>query len=420
MSYMKIYELQEHINHLKSSAELEALISHLKILASNNRSDKIVIKLIEDCILIATKIEDFKSRVILDGLLILQFVQQADKLEKSIQLLHEMQTLAKKINYKEGLAFSHSFAWYIAKLKGKKERGKYEIVKALELLEEVDQPDRFIFHFIKYTYAVEQWLETRDFKSSVILEECGNFFYLNGYSQSFAKTLCILIVIYQQTQNKEKSLALVKDILSNYNLLLNMPEEIQSVVHYFIGVGHKLSFNLGETEKHLLETERILKPIYKDSIYSRYYLTALSHLSATYALQGKLELALNQMKGVEELLEEEIALKNLDSFSKNQIIHTFNLAKFYLQSRLHDLSIEKFQDLIQTIISNIGTYHSNAIMLSELLLNANLTKTELQDIKNLDNPSTRRVEHILDFLICQGSDDKQALQRINTLKRRPV
>ncbi len=199
-----------------------------------------------------------------------------------------------------------------------------------------------------------------------------------------------------------------------------MPEEIQSVVHYFIGVSHKLSFNLGETEKHLLEAERILKTIYKDSIYSGYYLMSLSHITTTYALQGRLELALEQMKKVEELLEEEIAVKNLDSFNKNQIVHDFTLTKFYIQSRLYDFNIEKFQDLIQTIISNVGTYHSNTIMLSEFLLNTNLTKSKLQDIKKLNNPSTKRVEHILDFLIWQGSDDEQVLQRINTLKRRPV
>ena len=278
-----------------------------------------------------------------------------------------------------------------------------------------------IYHFIRYSYAVEQWLDSRDFKSSIILEECANYFYLNGYFHSFARTLCILIVIYQQTQNNEKSMEIIRKILSNYDFLAKMPEEIKSIVYYFIGVSHKLSFNLSVTEKYLLEAERILKPIYKESIYSRYYLTALSHLSAISALQGKLELALDQMKRVEDLLEEEIVLRNIDVFNKIQIIHTYNLTKFYLQSRLHNFCVEKSQGLIQTIISNVGTYHSNAMMLSEFLLNANLTKAELHDIKTLNNPSTRRVEHILDFLIGEESDDdKRTLRRINALKRRPV
>ena len=200
-----------------------------------------------------------------------------------------------------------------------------------------------------------------------------------------------------------------------------MPKEIKSIVHFFIGFVHILNFNLNEAENHLLESQNILKHTYKTSIYSGYYLTTLSHLTSTYALQGKLRLALDQIKRVKELLEEEIALKNLDSFNKNQIIYSFNLTKFYIQSRLSNFCVEKLQDLIETILSNVDTYHSNAIMLSEFILNANLTKTELQNMRKLDNSSTRRIEHILDFLIFQDdNDDKQTFQRINTLKRRPV
>ncbi|MHA1201698.1 MAG: hypothetical protein ACTSQ4_04165 [Candidatus Heimdallarchaeaceae archaeon] len=214
---------------------------------------------------------------------------------------------------------------------------------------------------------------------------------------------------------------LLKRIISGINFLSKMPREIQSIVHFFIGFTHGLCFNLKEAENHLLESHDILKSIYSDSIYSGYYLTTLSNLTTIYALQGKLEIASDKLKRVEELLEEEITTKNLDSFNKKQIEHSFNLTKFYIQSRLLDFNLGKSQDLIQTIVSNVGTYHSNAIMLSEFLLNANFTITDLQDIKKLNNPSTKRVEHILDLLICRGSnDDTQALQRINALKRRPV
>ncbi|MHA1201699.1 MAG: hypothetical protein ACTSQ4_04170 [Candidatus Heimdallarchaeaceae archaeon] len=421
MNCKGISELRTQIKSIKSQAELDKSMSHLKIIASNERSNPEVIQLIEEFITVSEDISDFKSLVILYGLLILQLVQQISNISRALQTLEKMQLLATEIDFKDGLAFSYSFSWYIEKIEGNHKKSANKIEKSMQLLGEILTPDPYIYHFVSYTYAVEMWLEKRNPQAAEILEKCANYFYKVGLTHSLTMSLGILIIIYQQMQNKEKSLQFIKIILGNYNLLLNMPREVRSIAHYFIGVGHKLSFNLGETEKHLLETERILKPIYKDSIYSGYYLAALSHLTTTSALQGKLGLALDQLKRAEDLLEGEITIKNLDSFNKNQIIHDFNLTKFYIQSRLRDFSIEKYQDLIQTIINNVGTHHSNAIMLSEFLLNINLTISELQDIKKLNNPSTKRVEHILDFLICQGNDDdKQALQRINALKRRPV
>lgn len=148
-----------------------------------------------------------------------------------------------------------------------------------------------------------------------------------------------------------------------------------------------------------MEAKSILKPIYKKSIYSSYFLTTLSHLTATYALQGKLMLALEQMKEVEELMEEGIAIKNLDSFNKKQITHTFNLVTFYIKSRQYSFQTEDLQELVQIIVEGIGKYYSNAMFFSEFLLNSNLSKEQLIEIKNSDNQSTKRIEHVVNFLI---------------------
>ena len=414
-------DLVTQIEIISSKKEMEDFIDRLRPISSNNRNSKIILDVIEKSIDKCKLIDDKKSLVKLYELKISQIEKLHENMQEISELVNIMKILSKEINYIEGLALSSNIEWYVEKYKGNREKSKRALNLSIENISLESNVDKYTYFVCFYSYSIEQWLETRDFKSSIKLEECANFFYLNGFFHSFAKTLSILILIYQQTQNKEKSMELTKKFLNNYDLLLNISEEIQSIVHYFIGVSHALSLNLCETEKHLLETERILKPIYKNSIYSRYYLTALSHLTTTYALQGKLRLASNQMRRVEDLLEEEIALKNLDSFNKNQVIHDFNLTKFYLKSRLSNFSVEKLQDLIQTIYGKVDIYHSNAIMLSEFILNANLTKTELQDMRKLNNPSTRRVEHILDFLIFQESDDdKQTLQRIDTLKRRPV
>ncbi len=418
---MLIEDLTSRIELAESKENLREILGDICLLSSNERSNKEIILLLDKAIEKSELFNDEVSLVNLIGYKIPMIYSDRDNVSEVRKLISRMKSISEKNNYNDILSWAYSYSWYIEKFEGNRKKSVEALEHSLELLDGLSHYDEYIYHFVRYSYAVEQWLETRDFKSSTILEDCANFFYLNGYFHSFAKTLSILILIYQQTQNKEKSMELTKKFLNNYDLLLNISEEIQSIVHYFIGVSHALSLNLCETEKHLLETERILKPIYKNSIYSRYYLTALSHLTTTYALQGKLILASNQMRRVEDLLEEEIALKNLDSFGKSQVIHDFNLTKFYLISRLSNFSVEKLQDLIQTIYSNVDTYHSNAIMLSEFILNAKLTKIELQNMRQLNNPSTRRVEHILDFLLFQGSDDdKQTLQKIDTLKRRPV
>ncbi len=415
-------ELQKDITQIKSKDELDEVLSRLKILASNRRSDKIVIMIIKNCINVANQFKDFKSRVILEGLLILQFIQQPDQLERSEKLLNKMQSLARKIRYKEGLAFSSSFSWYLAKMKGKDEEGRNEIHKAIDLIEQTFQPDRFIFHFIKYTYAIEIWLSKKDIRAIEILENCFIYFFENKLYHSLIMSLGILIIIFQQTQNKEESMKLIRKILRKRDLLLEIPQEIRSNIYFFIGFIHELNFNLGEAEKHLLEAKEMLKPIYKTSIYSGYYITALSYLTSTFALQGKLELALRQMREVEELIEEGIATKNLDSFNKNQLKHIFYFTKFYIYSRLQNFQVEDLHELVQSILNNIDKYQSNAMFFSEFLLNANLTKEQLTEIKNLNNSSTRRVEHIINFLIEKETDmdEKQIMRSISSLKRRTV
>jgi tetratricopeptide (TPR) repeat protein len=423
---MKLNELKERISSINSEVDLKVLISRLKILSSNMRSKKEVINLIEEFIAKANQISDFESTVVLHGLLILQLEHKVSNFNRIISLLEEMQCLAHKINYKEGIAFSYSFSWYIEKFQGNIDKSREEINKAVKLLNEIQQPDEFIYCFINYSYALEEWLNNRNPNAIEILESCVDYFYKNYLYHSLAMSLGALTIIYQQTQNKERSMSQIKKIVINHDFLDNMPEEIKSIIHYFVGVSHKLNFNLKEAEEHLSKAQDILKPIYKISIYSGYYVTTLSHLAAIYALQGKLELAHSKMLEVEDLLKEDLAKQNMNRYNRKQIIHTFNLTKFYIQSRSQRFQIEDVKALILNTKKNLRKYYSNAIMLSEFLISTELKIEELIEIKNLHNSSTKRVNHIIDFLIeklkikKEHASDCQVLKYVNTLKRRPV
>ena len=78
--------------------------------------------------------------------------------------------------------------------------------------------------------------------------------------------------------------------------------------------------------------------------------------------------------------------------------------------------------MAQTIFDYIDKYHSNAIFFSEYLLSARLSKKQLIEIKNLGNPNTKRVEHIINFLIekINHTDEQQVMNYVSILKRRPV
>ncbi|NPD89159.1 MAG: hypothetical protein HGN29_10570 [Asgard group archaeon] len=418
MEKEKILQL---IEDSQSGENLQKIIDVLRVICANRKTSELL-SVLNSAMEKSKIINDKVGLIKLYELKIKQLYLFQENLITVNKLVSEMYEISEEINYKNGLALVFQIKGYIEFVNGNRKNSLEEVRKARILISESDEKDIYVQSICDYSFAVSKWLVERDINSAEILQRCVGYFYSKGFYHSLVMSLGTLVIIYQQTQNKEESMKLVRRILSSDNLLLEMPKEIQAIVHFFIGFSHGLSLNLNEAEKHLLETQIILKPIYKKSIYSGYYLTSLSHLTAIYALQGRLELALDQMEEVEELIEEGIASKNLDSFNRKQIAHTFNLTKFYINSRLSNFTIETEQELVQIIINNLEKYHSNAIMLSEFLLNANLTKEQLTKIRVLDNPSTIRVEHIINFLVEKTihTEEQQIVKYTTILQRRPV
>ena len=417
---MKTNIIQE-LNLITIPGDFRLYINKLRVVCSNEKSINME-KLIDRAIKKNEIFGDNKTLVDLYDLKIRQIYHFKDRMHETSDTLSKMRSLSKIINYNTGLALAEQLSWHVEKLIGNKIKSSESILNAIKIIEESSDVDEYTKNFCRYSYAVENWLGNRNHRSASILEECIDFFYSEGYFHGLVGSLGILTIIYQQTQNRKQSMKLTRKILSSSNLFIKTPKELQSTIYFFFGFSNELSLNLNEAEKYLIESLTIMKPIYKKSIYSSYYITTLSYLTTIYALQGRLELALIQMKEIDELLEEGIATKNLDSFNKEQIIHTLNLTKFYINSRLVDFTIKTEQELKQSIINNLDRYHSNAIIFSEFLLNANLTKEQLIKIRNLDNPSTRRVEHIINFLIEKTIhiEEQQVLRYTRILQRRPV
>ncbi len=414
----KVRELES----INSFEDMNTFIEQFRVAASNNRNNEGILYTVNKAIKKCELINDQKSLVKLYEIKITQIQHSEENFTIIVDLISKMKEISRKIDYDGGLALAYNVEWYIEKYKGNKQRSKEALDESMKFISLNDNIEEYDYYVCNYSFAIEKWLIKRDVTAAEILEKCAEYFMQKGFYRSLTFALGVLILIYQQDQNWGKTLSISKRILSDYNFLDNVPEEVQAIIHFFIGFSHELSFNLSKSENHFQRSQNFLRLIHRKSIYLGYYITTLSHLASTYALQGKLELALKQMKEVDGLIEENIAIKNLDSFSKRQIEHTFNLTKFYIKSRLQGFQIEGLQELVQIIRSGIDKYYSNAIFFSEFLLNANLTKEHLLKIRNLNNPSTKRFEHIINFLIEKAThtEEKQIIGYISILKKRPV
>ena len=340
------------------------------------------------------------------------------------KLISRMKLVSQKNGYKDILAWVYSYLWYINKFEGNKKESKVYINKSITLLEETTEIDEYVSYFIKYSYAIEQWLEENNPKSSIIFEECLEFFYNNGFYRSLVQTLAMLLLIYQEMQNRKRAWKTTQKLLSRKIPFASLPRDIQAYSYYFVGLSHSLQLNLSLSEKYFIESKNILEETFEDSIYSVYYIPVLSNLSTLSALQGKMEKALELIKMVEKLLQDKKYSNYLDPTSKRYIKHSFNLVKFYVKSRICG-KYNEIKELIDDVYREIKVNHSNAIMLTEFLLNANLNIEQLDELKNTNNASLRRVNHIINFLIEKArfkSDIEQKQQNqifIKALQQRP-
>lgn len=411
--------------HLFKNEFNEKIISEnlmgLRALCANEKSEDVLEIL--DCVLKSCKSSSNTTLIVdLYELKIKQLYHFQENLPVVERLVEEMTQFAQGVNYLEGLALSFQIKGYLELLKGNRKASEIRINQAMEILWKLHDVDQYTFTICSYSYAVNTWLSQRNYNVTAILENCSNYFFENQFYRSFALCLLTLTIIYQQTQNRKKSIEVSNKFFRTKDYQNKLPDEIKSIVYFCIGFSQELSLNLARAEEYLLKTKRILQPIYQTSIYSSYYVTALSYLVASYALQGKLELAWNQMNEVNDLIEEGIVTRNLDNFSKQQLKHIFNLTKFYIISRLQNPSFEGLQELIEEILLDLDKYYSNAMFFSEFLLNANLSRKQLIKIKKLNTHSTKRVEHVLDFLIEKRKNikEQQVMELISALKRRPV
>ncbi len=407
--------IKEKLILVETKDDFKPVFKIIQRLASNERSNKDVLTLLEEGMMKAVCLEDNESLVNLYGLKILQLEHLKTNLPIISELLDEMYKIAERQEYREGLAFYYSFVWYIEKFKGKQEQSKKAILKAKDILDHTEKKNEYIYHFVRYSYAVEQWTAYQDKDCTEIFEECLLYFYNNEFYRSVIQTLGLLTIIYQQTQNKEKASSVSKLLLNHSHSFNQQPEDIKAIAYYLAGVSQLLEHNLGQADNLLSESYSLLNnKLHHSNFYPYYIIRLLSHIAIIHALQGKLEQSFEEIVKIENLFDDEHINNGMDNNSKEQVIHTLNLIKFYVYSRLFDFKAENVQILINKIYQGIENNYSDSILLSEFLLNAKLDSEQVKKLINTRNASLFRVKHIIKYALTKSSNNSE--MRIRFLK----
>lgn len=417
---MNLTSIRSTIISLRTAIELQEILNSLRVFAANEKSEE-VLETINIALQKSFDIEDKKSTVNILELKIKQLFGSKKNMKQIEEHLFLMKQIASNLDYQEGLILAFSIEWGVERFKGNEEKSLEALQKSMDLLEACSNCSCYTYNITRYSYAFDKWKRESDPNCACIFEECIDYFERKGYYKGLIRALGYLSTIYFQTQKRVGVQQLTKNIYRKLESL-KLPKDLQAVMRYFLGATLDLDFLLSKAEKQFLLSKKIFEASSPKSENYVFYLPTLSHLSIIQALKGNLAESRRNIQLLEMILKKDSIINKLDNKNKEQTRHNLNLTKFYIKSRLKDFRSENEKDLVKTIFRNIDKCHTNAIFFSEFLLNANLNKEQLAEIKNLSNPSTKRVEHIINFLNekTTNGDEKQIIDCIFTLNRRQL
>lgn len=388
------------LDSVKSMKEMEIFIEKFRVLASNHRNNETIIEMIDAAILKCKRLNDQKSLVKLYEIKISQIEHLNKNISLVLDLVDKMKEIAEKINYTSGLALAYNVEWYVEKFRGNKEKSRIALESSMEYMSQDSDIEQYAYYICSYSYAVEKWLIEHDIKSAVILEECADYFYKNGYYRSLVQAIAILEIIFTRMQKGNRIQERCKIILENRLLFDKLPNDIKAISYYFAGVGQILQSNLKNAKDFFTESLMILEKTQDSNLYyNYYYIRNIAHIATIQALTGYWSLASENMKKIENLLQNGNIKNNFDRHSIKQIPHTFNLVKFYIYSRMQVFETSKHKELIDSIYMNLEKLYSYPILLAEFIINADLKNEKLEKLSKSDFENLKRVKHIINYEI---------------------
>ncbi|GAG70703.1 unnamed protein product, partial [marine sediment metagenome] len=153
---MNLTSIKNTIISLKTTIELQELLSSLRVIAANEKSEEIL-EIINIALQKSFDVEDEKTAVDILELKIKQLFGSKKNMKQIENDLFLMKHIANMLDYQEGLILAFSIEWGIERFKGNDKKSLEVLQKSMDLLEKCTNCSCYTYNITRYSYAFDKW-----------------------------------------------------------------------------------------------------------------------------------------------------------------------------------------------------------------------------------------------------------------------
>lgn len=363
------------------------------------------------------QLKDIESQVIIKYIEHIHIFGLLRNNEKILELANEMNVLSEKIDFKEGIALHYIILWGIEKLQGNIEKAIIMRKNSMEIIDSLRNPDTMVVNWIRYSYAIGEWTESRNISSAKMLEDCMLFFRKRKHYSSEINAATLLANIYSKTNQKDELFNIVQEIMGNDSLFHYYPKHVLGRFHFLLGLMFLSRGDKELAEMHLFSSTQLFKRFSHTSNHIYDYLSGLSILARIYATSGKMDRVHEILTDLKEIVDEGYLYRKLSKQFVNSLISSITITQFYMSFHKRSSYTVDFQDDVKDLLLKYQNFILLPEMLTELMVYSGIEIEELADLKK-EKLSDDFLKRVIDFLLAlQNPDISSTDQRIKNASK---
>ncbi|MBY9002131.1 MAG: hypothetical protein KGD64_14520 [Candidatus Heimdallarchaeota archaeon] len=393
-----------------SKKELRKVVTDLLELTRrlpSEQSQKLIDKLIAKC----EQLNDKESLVIIyyvKHIFIFGLLRKNGEIQ---ELAEKMNSISEEIDFQEGIALYNMVLWGLEKLQGNIEGAITLRNMSMELMNSLEKPNLTILNWIKYSFAVGEWTEEKKPASVDILEDCMIYFRKREHYSSEIQAATIIADIYSKTNQNDKLVNIVQEIMGDDNLFQYYPKEVLGRFHFYLGLMFLTKADIELAEMHLFSSTQLFKRFGLRSNYIYDYLLGLSILARIYATTGQLVKVHEILSELKAIVDEGDLSERISKQFVNSLLSSITITQFYVTFHRRENHSEDFQDQLKYLLLKYQQFLLLPEMLTELMVYSGIEIDELNELKK-ERVSSEFLKKVINFLI-----ELQNPKESNTEKR---
>ncbi len=404
------------IDNISKQTDLREVVSNLLELTRRLPPEESK-QLIEKISLKSKQLNDVKSQVIVNYVKHLGIFGLLRKNGEILELANEIITLSEKIDYKEGKALYYIIMWGVEKLQDNIEKAIIMRKTSLEIIDSLESPDLMVSNWIRYSYAVGEWTESRNPSSAKMLEDCMLFFRSREHYSSEINAVTLLANIYSKTNQNDELFNIVQEIMGNDSLFKYYPKHVLGRFHFLLG---QMFLSRGDkelAEMHLFSSTQLFKRFGHTSNHIYDSLSGLSILARIYATSGKLDKVHDILTELKKIVDEGDLYQKLSKQFVNSLVSSITITQFYMTFHKRNNYTIDFQVDVKSLLLKYQNFILLPEMLTELMVYSGIEIDELIDLKK-EKLSNNFLKRVIDFLLAlQNPDVTSTDQRIKNASK---